>query len=215
MLTQWKLHTCLGSPHMQALHFPSGWDKVKCIRARGVTFQCPHSLELYQWSCSSLDVAKNRYYLPDLELTDGNIASNLSRYYATSDPALVFMFPLPPVNCSGTVSAIRYILIELRNLEMEQFVFTLLYLEQNGLNFTITDVINVFSTPNEQICTLSDILVCCDNLSLNVMHQFFFPLSNFAFGITRTNFMFALSVDLGSLVESTTDLLWQNSLQLR
>ena len=113
---------------------------------------------------------------------------------------MVDVFPLPStLNCSGTVSAVEYCYGSLIFLSISYNIryrtrylaFTLLILEQDGLNFTITDLIDIHSTPTELICTdrtFSSTLVyryCCDRFVLDNMNQFHLPASKFAFGIVR------------------------------
>lgn len=85
----------------------------------------------YIWSCSPLDVELNRYYLPSLPP-----ASSINTLtVGLSDLDVIHIFPLPPnLNCSGTVSEIKYCY---DTNETDGFdVFTLLILNQNGLTFT-------------------------------------------------------------------------------
>ena len=90
------------------------------------------------------------------------------------------------------VSALRYCYSEELGTE-ELLSFTLLTLEQNGLNFMIMDVISVHSTPTSQICSsgfmhfLGTFQYCCDMLMLDTLDQFPLPAPNFAFGIAISN----------------------------
>ena len=72
-------------------------------------------------------------------------------------------------------------------LGTEQLVFTLLTLQQSGLDFTITDVIPISSTPTSDKCTklfqFSYFQYCCDILSLDMLDSFLLPAENFAFGV--------------------------------
>ena len=139
----------------------------------------------YQWSCSSLDTANNRYLLPDLDIGDDSDVANLIGSITNED----YIFPVPSaLNCGGTVSAIWYCYTG-NSIGREQSVFTLLTLQQNNLDFTITDVIPVRSTPTTEICTARSVLIvgtvqyCCDTLSLDMMDRFSLPAPNFAFGV--------------------------------
>ena len=147
-----------------------------------------------QQQCSALDAANNLYYfpnLPQLEGNDGTVAdAALSGSYSTSFSGRTYIYPvsLTQVNCSGTVSAIKYCYMykgNSRQLGNELLAFTLLTLEQNGLNFRITDRIEVRTTPRSQICTERSSLsqYCCDTTSLNMVDHFILPASNFAYGI--------------------------------
>ena len=108
--------------------------------------------------------------------------------YNSSVGGTTYIYPVPltQVNCSGTVSAVEYCYRgSTGQLGTELLAFTLLTLEQNGLNFTITDRIEIRTTPHSQICTggIANIQFCCDTTSLNMADHFILPASNFAFGI--------------------------------
>ena len=99
---------------------------------------------------------------------------------------LSFIYPIPStLNCSGTVTAVEYCYRAVNSqLGREQLVFTLLTLQQSGLDFTITDVIPISSTPTSDICTRQSLSqYCCDTLSLDMMNSFLLPTENFAFGV--------------------------------
>ena len=104
--------------------------------------------------------------------------------------SFIYSVPSTQVNCSGTVSAVEYCYRgSTGQLGTELLAFTLLTLEQNGLDFTITDRIEVRTTPRSQICTGDRLLFpsnqyCCDTTSLNMADHFILSASNFAFGIT-------------------------------
>ena len=143
----------------------------------------------YQWSCSPLD--NGSYYLPDLPIVDDK---ELRSNDATQSAAgVVYIFPVPMVNCSGTVSAIRHCYVTTIGLTgMKELVFTLVTLEKAGLRLTINKAISVQSTPSEEICsrvgTSATLQICCDTFSLTEMDQFsLLPSQNFAFGIVGTN----------------------------
>ena len=142
----------------------------------------------YQWQCSALDAANNLYYLPNLpEGNDGAVALS-ALLYIPSSAGVTYIYPVPStqVNCSGTVSAVEYCYRGSDGqLGTELLAFTLLTLEQNGLNFRITDRIEIQTTPRSQICTgsLFSIQYCCDAISLNMADHFPLPAPNFAFGI--------------------------------
>ena len=142
----------------------------------------------YQWSCSPLlDTIGDRYRLPDLG--DGGVEDIAGILLFPVVPS--FIYPIPStLNCSGTVTAVQYC-YRARDIQLgrELLVFTLLTLQQSGLNFTITDVIPIRSTPMSDICTQSSILFmgtfqyCCDILSLDMLDSFLLPAENFAFGV--------------------------------
>ena len=144
----------------------------------------------YQWSCSPLDTDNGRYYLPDLPIVDDEDLQFNEVIPSAAD--VVYIFPVPMVNCSGTVSAIRYCYVTNMGLTgMEEPVFTLITLEKASLRLTIDKAISVQSTPSQEICsrlgTSSLAQLCCDTFSLTETDQFFLPSQNFAFGIVRTN----------------------------
>ncbi len=87
------------------------------------------------------------------------------------------------------VSEIRYCYMGTNSqFNKEQLVFTLLVLDQKGLDFSITEVIAVYSTPRQEICTRAttndNVQFCCDALGLK---PFLLPSSGFAFGIAGAN----------------------------
>ena len=137
--------------------------------------------QLYEWSCSALDTDTNRYYLPDLPIADVQDVASSGRMLAITDSTLIYIYPVSPVNCTGTVSAIHFCYqTNTQQFNTEQCFFTLLTMEQTGQNFTITDVIDVCNTPSEQVCANGRI--CCETVPLMV--PFNLPSSNFAFGIS-------------------------------
>jgi hypothetical protein len=150
---------------------------------------------LYQWSCSKLD-SNNSYSLPGLEIFDDQDVADSTRSETLGIILRneVNIFPLPPtLNCGGTVSAVRYCYVS-DQLGSEELVFTLLTLEHSGQNFTIRNVINVTSTPTEDICTAEQsgtYQFCCDTSQLAAENQFHLPAPNFAFAtIPRSEGMF-------------------------
>ncbi len=145
--------------------------------------------ELYEWSCSPLDASNGHYTLPDLGNLDDADVANISQDVEVFDDG-VDIYPVPStLNCSGTVSAVEYCYAGLREdltYETNHPVFTLLILEQTGLTFTITDMVDVYSMPTTQKCTdslpvdNSSYRICCDSF---VLDQFPLPAPDFAFGI--------------------------------
>ena len=134
----------------------------------------------YQWQCSALDVANNLYYLPNIP--EGKYTGVTLTAYTLSQPGVTYIYPVPStqVNCSGTVSAVEYCYRGSDGqLGNELLAFTLLTLEQNGLNFRVTGRIDIRTTPHS--CTRSP--YCCDTTSLNMAGHFILPAPNFAFGI--------------------------------
>lgn len=67
---------------------------------------------------------------------------------------VLYIYPVSPrLNCSGTVSAVRFCYFDNSFFTNEQLIFTLLSMERSGGDFEITKVVNVRSTPRLQICT--------------------------------------------------------------
>ena len=151
--------------------------------------------QLYQWSCSSLDAANNRYTLPDLGISDDEDVARIGTNLVDSEGSEFYIFEIPPaLNCNGTVSALQYCYLGNINFGREQLVFTLLLLKQDRLNFTVTDTIAAISTPSSQICTRRNIFLftlqyCCDTLLLGEEQKFSLPTSNFAFGTRFAEFL--------------------------
>ena len=140
----------------------------------------------YQLQCSALDAANNLYYLPNLPEGNDGVVALSALLYIPSSAGVTYIYPVPStqVNCSGTVSAVEYCYGgNSGQLGTELLAFTLLTLEQNGLNFRITDRIEVRTTPRSQICTGIITQYCCDTTSLNMADHFPLPAPNFAFGI--------------------------------
>ncbi len=124
------------------------------------------------------------YYLPNFG--DGNHGAvfllGLGGFLDDSQYGVTYIYPIPSaeVNCSGIVSALEYCYTRTSD-SSTQLVFTLLILMQNNHEFTITDKIDVRSTPGSSICTSSR---CCDTAVLDMSKQFPLPRSNFAFGLS-------------------------------
>jgi len=141
--------------------------------------------QLYQWSCSPLDTAKNQYTLPNLPLADVEEVARTGESLLASDPRVVYIFPVPPVNCSGTVSAVRYCYsVRSDSISEEQFILTVLIMAQRDHTFAITYAIDVYSTMSTKLCTkrkFNNIWFCCDTSSID---EFTYPnSSHFVFGI--------------------------------
>ena len=143
-------------------------------------------------------MANDHYILPDLGVGNdsalADMALNLRFLWSLSDVA--YIYPVPPtLNCSGTVSAVQFCYVLSGVLGTEREIFTLLTLGQSGLNFVVSSVIPVSSTPTEQICTSALFLgqFCCDVMLLNSMDQFDLPAANFAFGIISEGSLLAFN----------------------
>ena len=160
----------------------------------------------YQWSCSPLDTANNRYLLPDLGIrNDGDVADINNRLISSATE--VYIYPLPSsLSCGdgGTVTSFQFC-YQGSNFGTEQSIFRLLVLQQSGSTFTITNTVLVRSTPTDQICTSREVPrfllppvtvnYCCDTFTLDMAVQFSLPASNFAFGTiaSGTNLFLAYS----------------------
>ena len=159
----------------------------------------------YQWSCSPLlDTIGDRYHLPDLgDGDDGSVAfiAHASGLQLSSVGSS-HIYPIPStLNCSGTVTAVEYCYRAVNSqLGTEQLVFTLLTLQQSGLDFNITDVIPISSTPTSDTCTQSlfSVQYCCDILSLDMLDSFLLPAENFAFGVQISSSVNLLGYNGGS-----------------
>ena len=165
--------------------------------------------QLYEWNCSSLNVTNNRFTFPDLRYGDDENVANISPGLVLSSAIDVDIFPVPStLNCSGTVSAIEFcysINFLIDRLGKETRALTLMILEQNGLNFRITDLIDVRSNSTAQKCTnLMFRSYCCDTIILREERRFHLPVSNFAFGTIpeRSSIFSAQSSHLRYRVES-------------
>lgn len=141
--------------------------------------------QTYQWNCSPLNETDMSYKLPDLPLND-EVVAEVRSMLETSSTLFYHIFPLPPdLNCSGTVSSLRFCYSTSSSfLDQEQLAFTLLIMKRNGLDLNITHSIAVHSTPREEICTRELLQYCCDTISLNMMDGFSLPSENFSFGIS-------------------------------
>ena len=129
------------------------------------------------------------YKLPNLLLNDEAVAEIRNSPFDSLTSLNILIFPLPPdVNCSGTVSSLRfcYRTRDADSFDQEHLVFTLWIMKRSGLNLNITNSIAVHSTPREDICTeeLLKRQYCCDTILLNTTDKFSLPSENFSFGIT-------------------------------
>ena len=154
---------------------------------------CTHigvDAQLYEWNCSPQDFHNNHYTLPDLRYQDDPSVEN----GLTKSDSNVNIFPLPSMlNCSGTVSAVKYNYAGYMGditLGTDYHLFTLLTLKQNGTSFVITNAIDVHTTPSLLKCTdrhvgllVGTFRFCSDTLYLDSNDHFSLPASNFAFGI--------------------------------
>lgn len=150
--------------------------------------------QLYEWSCSPLDVNSNHYTLPDLGYGDDENVASIGDHLAGSDD--VDIYPVPStLNCSGTVTALQFCyagLVPVSDTGAHQYgvdhvVFTLLILEQTNLAFRILNLIEVRHIPTVLNCTdISNYRYCCDIFHLDTADYFSLLEQNFAFGMVRT-----------------------------
>ena len=163
----------------------------------------------YQWSCSSQqrrDTIGDHYRLPDLgdiDRDDVEDAVEFVHALELSQIGVSYIYPIPStLNCSGTVAAVGYCYRAGNSqLGTQQLVFTLLTLQQDTFNFTITDVIEIRSTPTSDNCIqISNSQYCCDILSLDMMVSFLLPAENFAFGVVTSSSVHHLLGFNGKLV---------------
>lgn len=141
-------------------------------------------MDAQRWSCSPLDKEENLYLLPALktERARDSFLSFLSDLFKND----VEVYPVPSsLNCSGTVTTLEYCYAKSSiSYGTNYQIFTLLTLEQNGLTFMISDMIDIYSTPTAQGCSSSSgYESCCDSFMLREMNQFNLPASNFAYGL--------------------------------
>ena len=141
-----------------------------------------------------MDTIGDRYRLPNLGNRDDGDVVNAVRdlLVQESQRGTSYIYPIPStLNCGGTVTAVEYCYRTGNQLGTEQLVFTLLTLQQSGLDFTITDVIPISSTPTSAKCTPGPFFglfqFCCDIISLDMMKSFFLPAENFAFGLVTSS----------------------------
>ncbi len=159
------------------------------------------TFDFYEWSCSPLDANNSRYTLPDLGYGDDENVASMARSEGLSTGASNVAMPIPStLNCSGTVTAVEFCYFRVVRDSVIEYgteypLLTLLTLEQNNtFTFTVTNRINISSTPTPEICTdvIFDIApldvyrYCCDSMELNVTDHFNLPAPNFAIGMSST-----------------------------
>ena len=143
-----------------------------------------------EFRCSALDPATDSYHFPNLPLNDQTIAGDDFRNRRIdSSSGVTYIYPVSStqVNCSGTVTALSYCYTARGQTRTEQLAFTFSTLEQTSSNnFRVTDRIEVYTTPRNEICTTSNgRQFCCDMMPLDMTDYFILPAaSNFVFGIT-------------------------------
>ena len=142
------------------------------------------STSQYEWTCSAYDTASNRYYLPDY----GGEARVRGYTWEDSPPGVSYVYPIDEINCNGIVTEVEFCYderIALVNNPVSTLIFTLLTLNQNSDNFTVTRLIEIYSTPNSDRCSgTGNTRQCCDIAILTSVEQFHLPAQNFSFGVS-------------------------------
>lgn len=159
--------------------------------------------QLYQWSCSPLDVSNNRFTLPDLGYGSDENVARLGTGNVTLSGGFLDIYLVPStLNCSGIVSAVEHCYVGSTvnpiNFGETNLIFTLLILQQSGPSFTVTNVIDIQSTVTAMECT--DVVFsteltlryCCDSMPLG-MTEFRLPSSEFALGVVPGTSLNSLS----------------------
>ena len=150
--------------------------------------------QLYEWSCSPRDANTDSFTLPNLGYQDDENVAGLNEFNSPSSDLDVYLIP-STLNCSGTVTAVEFCYFgsdEGIVFGTNYSVFDLYILEQESLAFTVTDLMNVHSTPSNETCTDQafdegfSIRYCCDKVPLSLPDQFRLPGTNSAFGAMRT-----------------------------
>ena len=141
---------------------------------------------------------------PDLGDINRDEVEDAAEFVHALEPSQIgvsYIYPIPStLNCSGTVAAVGYCYRAGNSqLGTQQLVFTLLTLQQDTFDFTITDVIEIRSTPTSDNCIqISMTQYCCDILSLDMMDSFLLPAENFAFGVVTSSSLLGFNGQLVS-----------------
>ena len=141
--------------------------------------------------------------IPDFYFNDMNAANFRTGGRAnltTSQDGITYIFTIPPEsplmrNCSGTVVSLQYC-YQARDSDIgrNRNIFNLLFLTQNGMDFTVNGMITRQAHPRNNTCTdpNSEAIqqICCETRSLtglNIYDRFHIPFSSFAFGVVITD----------------------------
>ena len=137
--------------------------------------------------------------IPDFYFSDMNAANFRTGPKANLTAAkdgIIYIFTIPPEsslrNCSGTVVSLQYCYqARNRDIGMNQSIFNLLFLVKNGLNFTVSNKIQIRTSPQNSTCTQSgqnqQQIICCDSTSLQPTDRFEIPPTNYSFGVVVGN----------------------------
>ena len=152
-------------------------------------YQCTHSIE-----------QTGQVYtpnIPDFYFNDMNAANFRTGPKANLTAArngTTYIFPIPsesPLrNCNGTVVSLQYCYqARNRDIGMNQSVFNILSLVKNGLDFSVSNKIQITTSPRNRICTQRNQqqIICCDNTSLQPTDRFEIPPTNYSFGVVVGN----------------------------
>lgn len=149
---------------------------------------------MVEFSCSDPD-SQGYHSLPDVSIKDAH-----SLITSRESPTLYFapffstlhIFPVnPSLECNGTASALEFCYKEDDESHFfeERNLFTLLLLQQDSSSFTVTNVIEVRTTPRQEIClnyefNARTVWYCCDSFQLDAADMFDLPSPNFAYAFT-------------------------------
>ena len=144
--------------------------------------------QLFQ--CQSSTDQRGRVFTPNIPDSNFNRTTIGNFTQERSEKGLTHIYTIPTDseghNCSGTAVAIQYC-VAINTSNMKNTSFSLLILDQDGLQFTVTKRIRV-RTPEDTFCSPSgnsNELVCCTKEALSPTEQFKISssLSSFTFGI--------------------------------
>ena len=133
--------------------------------------------------------------IPDFYFNDMNAANFRTGRKANLTAAMnriTYIFPIPsesPLrNCSGTVVSLQYCYqARNRDIGMNQSIFSLLSLVKNGSDFTVSNKIQIRTSPQNSICTQwgrnQQQIICCDSTSLQPTDRFMILPTNYSFGV--------------------------------
>ena len=179
-----------------AINFPLSIESGHAQATNSSLFQCQSS--------SNQNGQVYTPNIPDFYFNDVNAAANF-RTDGSADltqsqtRGVTYIFTVPPEsplrNCSGTVVSLQYC-YQARDIDIGQNrnVFNLLFLTQNGMDFTVNGRITRKARPRNNRCTDPNSggiqQICCEITSLtglNIYNRFHIPSSSFAFGVVIRN----------------------------
>ena len=100
----------------------------------------------------------------------------------SSRPNTLYIYPGSTLgeNCSGTLRGINYCYRARRSDPINRRLFTFMFLSQNGLNFSVSDKIEIRSHDRNSCATRP--VICCGSRRIRQQGVTILP-SNFSFGI--------------------------------